>query len=205
MASITIQTDIRFSKDCQTIYISDVTRSYNAFTNPNGYDTTGAVNLDPNDIDTDTGYITFEASDGTSVTYNLSSTDFVIANIDTTGLISVAITMDDLEELGLDTSDDVWKITYGYTDDSDEEYTSICYIVKDCTACCVINALLANIDLCTNCKAQSVTNKINEILMAQVALKMASAKAACGDITGAKELLDYVNSLSTVTRCDACN
>lgn len=205
MASITIQTEIEFSKDCQSVFVSDVTRSYDLSTNPNGYDLTGTINLNPNNIDTDTGYITFESSDGTSVTYDIPSADFNVSNIDTSGLISIALTMDELEALGLDTSDDVWKIKYGFDDTDSNSYSSTCYIVKSCTACCVINTLLSRIDLCTNCKTNTVTNKINEVLMAQISLQMASAKAACGDITGAKELLDYVNSLSTVTRCDACN
>lgn len=204
--ALALKLDTRISKDCLTLYISDVTRSYQAITNPGGYDSTGVVNLDPNDIDTDTGNITFENSAGETASFDLDPSDFVVANIDTTGLISVSFTFEDLTDNGFSSADDdVIKITYSFYDTNDTLYQKSCYIVKNCTACCILNTLTKAIDFCGECGKKNVTAQINEVMMARIILESASLLAACNDIQGAKEALDYVNTLGEDHRCSSCN
>ena len=205
--ALEINISTSLSKDCKTLYISDLTGYYDADTNPGGYDLTGVINLDPDDIDTSTGVLTFElVSTGDIVTVPIDSNDFEVSNIGTTGLINIPILISDLQNLGLGSfTDSIIKITYSYYDTDGNFYQAQCYILYDCNACCTLNSMLSNIDYCGTCSKTQVQKQINDLLMAKLILDSARYSLSCLDLTGAQKALDYVNSLIDVKKCDSCN
>src|SRR5690348_15892844 len=96
-----LETKVTTNADCSGFYFTDCTPLYNAVSSPYGYDLTGTVNFDPDDIDVDNIQLDVTLPNGTVVNLLIPSSAVDTSNIGTIGLLTYEVTATALGESSL--------------------------------------------------------------------------------------------------------
>jgi len=197
-----LKTKITTNDANTSFYFSDVTPLYNAVSDAGGYDLTGAVNLDPADIDQTRLFLDVTLPDNTVVPFTIPNTTFNEANIGIIGLLTFEITATDL---GFTTTlqDGIYKFSYKiYSEDGSQTYSAACYIAVSFEICCCLEQKLATLSTCPTCPGNS--KKISDLWNAWMLQSKINHLVACHNNTGANEIFDYLNTYCDIRNCDSC-
>jgi hypothetical protein len=187
-----LQLDFNICQEaCDSLVFTETTGAYSA-DNTGGWNNASTESI--GDVATAVLEITFP--DGTELATPLDiSATFPTADED----VELVIDSTDVGVTG-DFEDGVYIFRYTVTMDDDTEYTKACYIFLSCQADCCVDKLYAKITT-TTCKDCS-NSKLAFANEAFGYLKAAKSKAGCGDITGATELLEKVQYMCNLERCN---
>lgn len=198
-----LKTKITTNDANTSFYFSDVTPLYNAVSDAGGYDLTGAVNLDPADIDQTRLFLDVTLPDNSVVSFTIPNTTFNEANIGTIGLLTFEILATDL---GFTTTlqDGIYKFVYKiYSEDGSQTYSAACYVPVSFEICCCLEQKLATLSICPTCPGNS--KKISDLWNAWMLQSKIKHLVACHNNTGADEIFDYLNTYCNIKNCDSCN
>lgn len=201
MNLLILQQNISQSQDCKNFYWHDSTLLWNSISSPNGYDPTGSVGFDPNNISITESVVKITKPDGTIVTIQLVSDDYDLTRLEDTGtnLIQKTISYTDLgfsDKL----ADGIYTFNYRLKDIFGVLHLASCYIVQDCTICCCLDGKLKDLTLCSDCNNSEIQDLFN-LYMRRDSARML---AACGDLVGAQQMLDYITKLCNSKKCSSC-
>lgn len=204
MATLRLQTSATLKPDGTSFFFKDVTPLFNPISNPYGYDTNPSPTGFPaSSVDTTKLYLTVINPDGTITDIIIPSTDFIIANIGSTGAITYEVTA---AALSLTTiGDGVYHFKYTITDNTTQrQYTSECDVFTDHFVCCCLDNKLKDIQICATCTKEQKSKKIDDLYNSFMIRHKARYAASCGDLAGAQKLLDDLLNYCNIKRCDAC-
>lgn len=199
MATLKLTQDI--STDCTNFFWHDSTLLWNAISSPYGYDPTGVQGFDPNNIVITESVVNVSIPDGSIISIQLTDDDYDLDRLNITGtnLIQRTISYSDLgfsEKL----EDGVYTFNYRLKDTSGIIHLASCYVVQDCQLCCCLDAKLKDLSLCSDCENKEIQSLYDLYLRRDSARML----AACGDITGANEMLAYIAQVCASKKCSTC-
>lgn len=200
-----LQIKITEKSNCKSFYFADVTPLYNSVLSPEGYDETGTVNLNPDDIDTDRLMLDVQLPDGSIINLTIPDTAFDLDNIVNPGLVIYEVTA---ASLGYSDKlqDGVYKFTYTiYNTDGTLTYNASCYVAQMCNVCCCLNEKLKDISSCTDCNSIQSSKKLDPYVSAYMLKEKVKFLLVCQDNTGAQDIIDYLSQYCGIKRCDSCN
>lgn len=203
MASFQLQIDVTTSRDCASFNFVDSTAAYNAISNPTGYDPLGIANVSPSFIDQTNLKleVTNMANPTVTSTIMIPSTAFNVTRIP--GVVSYNITK---TILGYTISDGIYKFLYTIVDqiNNNRVYQASCYVLNDCAICCTLDQKLKDLKSCGTCNDKN-NRTIDMLYEAYMLREKAHHLVSCNDITGATQVIDYLNRLLDLKTCDNCN
>lgn len=184
------------NNSCTELIVTETTGSYNAISNTGGYGapnpTTGSVSAysliitDPNDV---------------SYTINLFTTTY-FPTTDSTIEYSIPLT-----SLGNRTviEDGFWQFNWTVTSTGPVTSTGNSASYFTCNSECCVKALLAKIDLTTDCCCSDESSDTNDYLKAKVLLEGLKNAAFCGNLTLFDNIKSSLDRICQKTNCRTCN
>ena len=200
--SFQLQIEVETSRDCASFLFKDSTKLYDASFNPTGYDPTGVLSANPNNLSNFTLEVTNLSNSTNPVTITIPTSAYNPARIP--GVVEYTITG---TNLGYTIEDGVYKFIYTILETKNNittTYQAGCYILNDCNICCAMDQKLKDLKNCGTCNDKN-NRTVNMLYEAYMLRQKAHHLVSCHDFTGANEVLEYLKGLLDIKTCENCN
>lgn len=161
---------------CSLMNINDTRGLYNATTNPNGWDSTSAVNIAKADVASATIAI-IGPSQTTATTIDVT-TAITSSSIYVEEFLLAQLSYSDLN-LGSTFTDGLYSYTYTITDSSGNEYIKNGSFIHLCQSKCCLNKALKDFALNSFCDCCSDVDRLKALQLADTLIK-GMEEADCG-------------------------